>query len=66
VLGFPPSALTDWRIEADEALFLGGLSEGGFLRECAPDFFSDDQTRHVHSAAEHVPAGHVAAAVMNS
>jgi len=56
----------DWRIEADEALSLGGLSKGGYLRECAPDFFSDDQTRHVPSAAEHVPAGHVAAEVMNS
>jgi len=54
----------DLRIVADEALFLGGLSEGGFLRECAPDFFFDDQTRHVRSAAEHVPAGHVAAGVM--
>jgi len=54
----------DWRIEADEALFLGGLSEGGFLRECAPDFFSDDQTRHAHNTAEHVPAGHVAAGAM--
>jgi len=55
----------DWRIEADEALSRGGLSKGRYLRECSPDFVSDDQTRHVHSAAEHVPAGHVAAEVMD-
>ncbi|TSE33856.1 5'-nucleotidase [Tepidimonas charontis] len=56
--------LMDWRIEVDEALFLGGLPKGEFLREFEPDFFFDDQTRHVASAAEHVPAGHVAAGVV--
>jgi 5'-nucleotidase len=58
--------LMDWRIEVDEAMFLGGLSKGEFLREFEPDFFFDDQTGHVESAAEHVPAGHVAAGVANS
>jgi 5'-nucleotidase len=57
--------LMDWHIEVDEAMFLGGLSKGEFLREFEPDFFFDDQTRHVDSAAEHVPAGHVAAGVAN-
>jgi 5'-nucleotidase len=57
--------LMDWNIEVDEAMFLGGLSKGEFLREFEPDFFFDDQTRHVDSAAEHVPAGHVAAGVAN-
>ncbi|MGQ9725190.1 MAG: 5'-nucleotidase [Tepidimonas sp.] len=56
--------LMDWHIEVDEAMFLGGLPKGEFLREFEPDFFFDDQTRHVSSAAEHVPAGHVAAGVM--
>jgi 5'-nucleotidase len=55
--------LMDWHIEIDEAMFLGGLPKGEFLREFEPDFFFDDQTRHVDSAAEHVPAGHVAAGV---
>lgn len=57
--------LMDWQIEVDEALFLGGLDKGEFLREFEPDFFFDDQTRHVDSAAQHVPAGHVAAGVSN-
>ncbi len=57
--------LMDWHIEVDEAMFLGGLAKGAFLREFAPDFFFDDQTRHVDSAAAYVPAGHVAAGVRN-
>jgi 5'-nucleotidase len=57
--------LMDWHIEIDEAMFLGGLPKGAFLREFEPDFFFDDQTGHVDSAAAHVPAGHVAAGVAN-
>ncbi|MEO7244138.1 MAG: 5'-nucleotidase [Rubrivivax sp.] len=57
--------LMDWRIDVDEAMFLGGLAKGAFLREFEPDFFFDDQTGHVESAAGHVPAGHVAAGVVN-
>jgi 5'-nucleotidase len=57
--------LMDWHIEVDEAMFLGGLPKGEFLREFEPDFFFDDQTGHVAAAAAHVPAGHVAAGVSN-
>ena len=57
--------LMDWNIEVDEAMFLGGLPKGEFLREFEPDFFFDDQTGHVDSAAAHVPAGHVAAGISN-
>ena len=57
--------LMDWTIEVDEAMFLGGLAKGEFLREFEPDFFFDDQTGHVDSAAQHVPAGHVASGVSN-
>jgi 5'-nucleotidase len=57
--------LMDWQIEVDEAMFLGGLPKGEFLREFEPDFFFDDQTGHVDSAALHVPAGHVASGVSN-
>ena len=58
--------LMDWHIEVDEAMFLGGLPKGEFLREFEPDFFFDDQTGHVASAAAHVPAGHVASGVSNT
>jgi 5'-nucleotidase len=58
--------LMDWNIQVDEAMFLGGLAKGEFLREFEPDFFFDDQTRHVDQAALHVPAGHVAAGIANS
>ena len=57
--------LMNWNIEVDEAMFLGGLPKGEFLREFEPDFFFDDQTGHVDSAARHVPSGHVVSGVSN-
>ena len=57
--------LMDWNIEVDEAMFLGGLAKGEFLREFEPDFFFDDQTGHIESAAQHVPSGHVASGISN-
>ena len=57
--------LMDWNIEIDEAMFLGGLAKGEFLREFEPDFFFDDQTGHIESAARHVPSGHVASGISN-
>ncbi|MGZ5848606.1 MAG: 5'-nucleotidase [Ramlibacter sp.] len=58
--------LMQWNIHVDEAMFLGGLPKGEFLREFEPDFFFDDQTRHVDQAARHVPAGHVAGGITNA
>jgi 5'-nucleotidase len=57
--------LMAWNIQVDEAMFLGGLPKGEFLREFEPDFFFDDQTGHIENAAAHVPAGHVASGVSN-
>ncbi len=57
--------LMDWNIEVDEAMFLGGMDKGEFLRAFEPDFFFDDQTGHIESAARHVPAGHVASGIAN-
>ena len=58
--------LMDWKISVDEAMFLGGLAKGEFLREFEPDFFFDDQTGHVDAAARHVPAGHVSSGIANA
>jgi 5'-nucleotidase len=57
--------LMDWKIGVDEAMFLGGLDKGRFLREFEPDFFFDDQTRHCDSAADFAPTGHVASGISN-
>ncbi len=57
--------LMNWDIRVDEAMFLGGLPKGEFLREFEPDFFFDDQTGHVDHAARHVPSGHVASGIAN-
>lgn len=58
--------LMQWNIQVDQAMFLGGLPKGEFLREFEPDFFFDDQTGHIESAARHVPSGHVASGVQNT
>ena len=57
--------LMEWNIEVDQAMFLGGLPKGEFLREFEPDFFFDDQTGHIENAAAHVPSGHVASGISN-
>lgn len=51
--------LMNWNIEIDEAMFLGGLDKGDFLKEFEPDFFFDDQTGHCESAARVSPTGRV-------
>jgi 5'-nucleotidase len=57
--------LMAWDVEVDEAMFLGGLDKGPFLRSFEPDFFFDDQTRHCDSAAGAGPTGHVVHGVSN-
>src|SRR3990170_8331259 len=52
--------LMHWKISVDEALFLGGLDKGEFLKAFEPDFYFDDQRGHVESAGRHVATGHLA------
>src|SRR3989338_3155151 len=51
--------LRAWGIRIDEALFLGGLSKGEFLKAFHADIFFDDQEVHCDSAAKHVTTAHV-------
>ncbi len=57
--------LRAWDIRIDEAIFLGGMEKGEFLKTFRADIFFDDQSSHVASAAEHVAAGHVPHGVAN-
>ncbi len=57
--------LMEWNIAVDEAMFLGGLDKGAFLKAFEPDFYFDDQRRHIDSARLHVAAGHVPFGVAN-
>lgn len=57
--------LRKWGIRIDEALFLGGMSKGAFLKAFGADIFFDDQQVHIDSAKEHVATGHVPSGVMN-
>jgi 5'-nucleotidase len=57
--------LMEWNIAVDEAMFLGGLDKGAFLKSFEPDFYFDDQHGHVDSARVYVAAGHVPFGVAN-
>jgi len=57
--------LMEWNVAVDEAMFLGGLDKGEFLRSFEPDFYFDDQHGHVDSARVYVAAGHVPFGVAN-
>lgn len=58
--------LRAWDIRIDEAVFLGGLDKGAFLRTFGADIFFDDQQGHCESARQHVPTGHVPHGVANA
>lgn len=57
--------LRAWNVRIDEALFLGGLDKGVFLKTFGADIFFDDQVRHCDSASKHVATGHVPHGVAN-
>ncbi|MDD2724250.1 MAG: 5'-nucleotidase [Methylovulum sp.] len=57
--------LRAWDIRIDEALFLGGLPKGEFLRAFDADIFFDDQKAHCESAAGHVATAHVPHGIVN-
>ena len=59
------NTLMQWNIAVDEALFLGGLDKGAFLKAFEPDFYFDDQRGHIDSARAHVAAGHVPFGIAN-
>lgn len=58
--------LREWDIRIDEALFLGGMAKGQFLKSFGADVFFDDQSFHCDDAVEHVTTGHVPHGIANS
>ncbi|MDD2761162.1 MAG: 5'-nucleotidase [Methylomonas sp.] len=58
--------LRAWNVRIDEALFLGGMSKGPFLKAFGADIFFDDQKGHCESAQMHqVTSAHVPHGVTN-
>lgn len=57
--------LRAWDIRIDEAVFLGGLDKGDFLRTFGADIFFDDQQGYCDSARQYVPTGHVPHGIKN-
>ncbi len=59
--------LRSWNIRIDEALFLGGLEKGDFLKAFGADIFFDDQQGHCQSAFDkEITAGHVPSGIKNT
>ena len=57
--------LRAWNIRIDEAMFLGGMDKGVFLKAFGADIFFDDQQKHCDSTRQHVATGHVPHGVAN-
>ncbi len=57
--------LRAWDIRIDEAVFLGGMDKGEFLKTFQADIFFDDQRGHCESTQKHVPTGHVPHGISN-
>lgn len=57
--------LRAWGVRIDEALFLGGMDKGPFLKAFGADIFFDDQQRYCNYASGLVPTGHVPHGVAN-
>jgi len=58
--------LRAWGIRIDEALFLGGMPKGPFLKAFGADIFFDDQKGHCDSAQmHHIASAHVPHGVTN-
>ena len=58
----PIRTLMKWGLQLDEVFFLHGMNKQEVLNAFRPDFFFDDQVRHLH---EEQPGGHVNTGVVN-
>ena len=58
--------LRAWNVRIDEALFLGGMPKGPFLKAFGADIFFDDQKGHCESAQMHqIASAHVPNGITN-
>lgn len=54
------NTLRSWRLSVDEMIFAGGMAKGPLVKAFGADFFFDDTSHHIESAAaNNVAAGHV-------
>ena len=58
----PIRTLMKWRVDIDEAFFLGGRKKIKFLQGFRPDFFFDDQVHHLQGNRR---SGHVEYGITN-
>lgn len=58
------NTLNDWKIEVNEAFFLGGIDKSRILNIMKPHIFFDDQTIHLQNL-KNVPAVHIPFGIAN-
>lgn len=51
--------LRHWKVDVDEALFLGGMPKAEFLNVFQPQIFFDDQEQHLKNTANFIPVAQV-------
>lgn len=62
----PIRTLMDWGLDIDEAFFLNGMTKAEVIREFQPDFYFDDQVRHLRALPAATPAAHVDFGIANA
>ena len=59
--------LRKWRMEVDEAFFLGGIEKGRILEIMKPHIYFDDQETHLKSSSgKHIPSVHIPFGIANN
>lgn len=60
------NTLRKWRMEVDEAFFLGGIEKGRILEIMKPHIYFDDQMSHLKSSSgKHIPSVHIPFGITN-
>lgn len=60
------TTLSDWGIEIDDIMFLGGISKSQILNIIKPHVFFDDQMTHLQDPSNHLPSIHIPFGITNS
>ena len=61
------NTLRKYRMEVDDAFFLGGIEKGRILEVMKPHIYFDDQMSHLKSSSgKHIPSVHIPFGIVNN
>lgn len=61
----PVHSMRDWRVDVNDAFFLGGIEKARVLKVLRPHVFFDDQQVHLEGASEYIAGVHIPYGVAN-